>query len=142
MLWRVITSILDKGNWIQAQQFCLEDNKDLAGTITTLQLYKKLILPSTTLTAPAVAAAATTPDQRGNCRGCRGCSRGCGQGCGSGQNKGKGRRRVNKDNKKDKCFFCRKPRHCQVDCFKYKKARDTLEESLKKKHVNLVFYFD
>ena len=29
-----------------------------------------------------------------------------------------------------------------MDCFKYKKARDTLEESLKEKHVNLVFYFD
>ena len=102
MLWRVITSIPDKGNWIQAQQFCLEDNKDLAGTITTLQLYKKPILPSTTLTAPAVAAAATTLDQRGNCRGCRGCGRGCGQGCGSGQNKGKGRRRVDKDDKEDR----------------------------------------
>jgi gag-polypeptide of LTR copia-type len=142
MLWRVITSIPDEGNWIQARQFCLEDNKDLAGTITTLQSYKKPILPSTTPTAPAVAAAATTPDQRGNRGGRRGRGRGRGQGRGSGRNKGKGGRRVDKDDKEDKCFFCRKPGHRQVDCFKYKKARDALEESPKEERVNLVSYFD
>lgn len=138
LLWKIVNSIPREGDWKQARQLCIDQDRDLASTIETIQSYEADITKEVKRSASANIATTSTgfrPERRGNRN--RSFNR-------KGQDSGRNRFKRTNDKERvdrDTCLLCKKKGHRVRDCFKLAKAQKAIEESEKVESAQLVSHF-
>ena len=129
---KVLDLVPMTGEWQTTKLFALQNNYDLVRTIAQLEAFESAVIrPTTGTTGTTTAATAAIASTRGR-EGRRGRGRGRGRG-GDRSRSSLTRPGGNKvEKKEEKCHFCGKKGHWQVDCYAYKRVQKEAQSKGKK----------